>query len=309
MSNLPEKMKNQNKLAVLKIMTGQYKGKQFRLLGGMISIGKSADNDIVLKNNQSCSEKHATISYDGGKGCYTIRSLDPNNQVVINNQTKSSHELKAKDIITIGNLEFVFSNNSSLPSQKSLEHQKFKKEYEQQKKKKSMMGIGFVAVICIVIGFVFLDKETKQAQSKKGLKTEQDILDEIEVIEALNKEEINKNKTTFKEEAARTAFLEGFRDYRKGYYSRALKSFENCTTIQKNHVLCTSYENKAKVQLERLIQKKVILGKTYKNNKQYEACASAFKSVEIMVGDSSSPIFKEAKANRELCQLKTKNKI
>lgn len=312
MSNdLSLKTKDPEKLAVLKIETGEYKGKQFRLLGGKVSIGRSSNCDIVLKNNKSCSDEHAVIAYGNKSGIYTIQSLDIKNPVIVNKKPVDLHKLQSKDKIVIGGLVFVFSNESPLPTRQSKEHKKFQKHgrLQKQKQNKTMVRIGFVVIICFGLAYFLLGEETKKQQAQKGLKTEKEVLEEIEILKTLSDDVISQSQLSSKEKSAQVAFLKGFRDYRKGYYYRALKAFEHCTTVHKDNTLCKSYTVKTKVQLERLIQKKIILGKTYKANKQYHACQAAFKGVELLVRDIESPIFKEALENRRLCQLKSKNKI
>ncbi len=310
MSHLPTKTRSLEESAILKIVSGPYAGKQFRLLGLKISIGLSSDCDIILKNNISCSENHALITYDNDNQ-YSIKSLDPTNPVIINKQPVTHHKLKEKDIIIIGKSQFLFMNKAPLPVQKSSEYQKHQQEslLLKQKKSKNFIRVGFIVFICFAIGYLFLDQEVKKEQAKKGLRTQQEMLEEIDALKSLSEKEITKKTLTSEQKLARVTFIKGFRDYRKGYYHRALKFFEQCTTIQNNHDLCKSYIRKSQIQLEKLIQKKVILGKTYKKNKQYEACQATFKSIEIMIQNSSSPVYKEARENRKLCQLKLENKI
>ena len=310
MSNLPTQIRSPEDAAILKILSGPYKNKQFRLLGLQISIGQSPDCDIILKNNKSCSQNHALITYDN-KNQYMIKSLDPKNPIIINKKEVSHHKLIAKDIITVGSSQFLFLDKGSLPSNQSSEYKKHQQEAARlkQRKSKNSIRIAFVVILCFAVGYSLLNQEVKKEGARKGLKTQQDILKEIETLKDISNKEIAKQDLTPDQELARISFIQGFRDYRKGYYHRSLKFFEQCTTIEKTHPLCLSYTRKAKIQLERLIQKKVILGKTYQKNNQYEACEAVFKSIEIMIQDSSSPVYKEAKETRKLCNLKTKNKI
>lgn len=307
MNNFPDNIKDPSQFAVLKILTGKNKGKQFRLLGGKIRIGLSSNCDIILKNNASCSKEHALISYDSNKKSYIIESLNQKNPVIVNKKPIQAHLFKRKDIVTIGSLMFQFSDQSKPPSSQG--YQKLHKDslLQKQKNKKKVIRVIFVAAI-LAFGFMFLlQTESKKEQTKKGLKTEQDLLEEVELVETLNEEERLKNKPTQTTKQARQIFLKGFRDYRKGHYYRAIKLFEHCTTIQKSHSLCRSYANKSKTQLQKLIQRKVVLGKSYKDNNQYAACVYTFKSVEMMVQDINSAVFKEARAFKNLCEAKIEN--
>ena len=157
--------------------------------------------------------------------------------------------------------------------------------------------------ILVLIGLVFLLVSEDSSKEKKelnlGLRTESQVLEEVEALKKLNEEESEKKTLSSRDKAAKVAFIKAFRDYRKGYFYRALKMFQHCLTLQKNHTLCQNYSEKSKVQMERLIQKKIRLGNGYKANKQYEACRAIFKNVEIMIQDPRSPVYKEARQNKK----------
>ena len=105
MSNLTGKLRS-DQAAVLQILSGNHKGKQFRLLFSQITLGRHSDCDLVFKDNPGCSRYHARIKYK--EGLYTIESLNLENPVLINNKAISSHVFKAKDKINIGNIEMLF---------------------------------------------------------------------------------------------------------------------------------------------------------------------------------------------------------
>ena len=165
-------------------------------------------------------------------------------------------------------------------------------------------------MICVLAAgaYLFTVEEESKEKQVMNLKKETDILREVEELQKLNTEEESKTLSA-KEKASRVAFLKGFRDYRKGYFQRSLKMFQHCLILYKKASLCQSYSSKAQRQIDKLIQKKIRLGRTYRENQQYEACAAAFKSVEIKIQDSKNLIYKEAMENRKLCEAQLKNKI
>ena len=310
-SLLTKKIRSPEKAAILKIQSGSHKGKQFRLLGLKISMGQSQECDIILKGNAACSAQHAVITYEHND-VYKIQSLDPSNPVVVNKKPVQQHILKSKDVIHVGTAEFLFLDHGALPTaHNSSEYQQHQQQASvlKDKQKKNKTRLIFASFMILFVGYVLLGQESKNQQTKKGLKTQQEIMEEIEALKEISDKEIAEKTLTPQQSAARVAFIKGFRDYRKGYFHRSLKFFEQCTTIEKNNSLCRSYINKASVQLEKLIQRKLILGKSYRKNKMYEACKATFKSVEIMVQDSQSPLYKEALENRRLCQAKLENKF
>ncbi len=293
---------------VLKILTGSYKGKQFRLLSEKIVIGRSPECDVIFKDDLSCSKRHAGIIRENNS--YLIESLSPKNPVKVNGRAISSKALENKDKITIGSIELLFLKDSPMvapqPSAGATGPRPPAKP-----KKQALTPPRLIFIVLVIGGFFLLmsKNETKEEEKKWNLKTESDILEEVQAIKKLNEEEFKKKDLTFKEKGAKSAFIKGFRDYRKGYFDRALKQFQHCLTLNTTHPLCQSYARKSQTQIERLIQKKIRLGNAYKKNRQYSACRAVFKSVEIMIQDSQNAIYKEAKANRQLCETYLKNQI
>ena len=291
-------------MAVLKILTGPYRGKQFRLLSKDIVIGRKSSCDVVL-TDPGCSGEHALIT--GSEAGRVIKSLKASNPVFVNKKPVSSHALKPGDIISIGKVNFLFAGLKA-PSGRQRA-----KGFNLPKKKKGAAPARIIfAAVVLAFAYLYLDGEKKKGAGgpeRKDRKTEQLIKDQIDMLAKEAEEESETKDLSEGERAARIAFIKGFRDYRKGFFYRALKQFEHCATLFKNYTLCKSYIEKSRVNLEKLIQKKIILGERYKTNKQFEACHAIFKSVEIMIRDSNSLIFKEARENRKLCLSKLKNRI
>ena len=304
MSQLIEK--NLMKSFVLKILQGSYKGKQLKLLSSEIKIGRSSDCDVIFKDDSKCSRYHAQIRKQGDS--FLIRSLNPKNPVLVNKKAIESQVLQIKDLIQIGQTKMVFLEQSTA-------HRVPLATPSFQKKKSKTSSINparlILAVVLMAGAFLFFSENPKKNQEEKKIQltTEADILNQVEELKKQNEEESKNLSLSFKQEASRTAFISGFRDYRKGYFQRALKLFKHCSMLDKGNELCRRYELKSHVQIEKLIQKKVRLGNSYKANKQYEACEAVFKSVETMILDVKNPIYKEAKAKRLACSLYLRNKI
>jgi len=312
MNNLPAQLKQQGAAPVLKILNGAHKGKQFRLLGFQITIGRHGDCDVIFKDNPQCSRHHARIKRKGDS--YSVESLNPKNPVLVNQKAVSLQVLKPEDKITIGNMEMMFLKNSPVV----LPLKQFQAAAQPQKIKRGARQTSWLTpprlmliIILIGGGFLFLSDKKKSEKAKQifDLRTKSDVLEEVKMLEELNQKESKKKDLSSLEKAARVAFIQGFRDYRKGYFHRALQNIQHCLTLHKMSSLCQSYSNKSKIHIDKMIQKKIRLGNAYKKNKQYGACMAAFKSVEIMIQDSKSVVYKEAKTNRELCEIQLKNKI
>lgn len=291
---------------VLQILTGKHKGKQFRLLAPKIVLGRHSDCDVVFKDNPNCSRYHAKIIHT--EGYYKIESLNADNPVLINKEPVSSHIFQSKDRISIGNIEMLFLDQAPVSSSFKPSGKVLKKS---QNKKKNFLNPPRLLLLFVLLAgaYLYTSEDSKQPEEKMDLQTESKMLEEIEQLQKLNEESAQKAELSPKEKSAREAFLKGFRDYRKGYFQRALKIFQHCLTLNKQEILCQSYAYKSRRQIDKLIQKKIRLGKSYKDNQQYKACRAAFKSVEIMIQDSKSLLYKEARENRKDCEIQLKNKI
>ena len=291
---------------VLQILNGKHKGKQFRLLAPKIVLGRHSDCDVVFKDNPSCSRQHAKII--NKEGSYRIESLNAENPVLINNKAVGSHTFQSKDKITIGNIEMLFLETAPVAHNRKSSQKILTKT---QKQKKNFLNAPRLLLVFVLLAGVYFytAEDSKKKEEKFDLQTESKMMEEIEQLKKLNEESAQEKELSPKEKAAREAFLKGFRDYRKGYFQRALKIFQHCLTLHKEEALCQSYSYKAKRQIDRLIQKKIRLGKSYKDNQQYEACKAAFKSVEIMIQDSKNLLYKEARENRKDCEIQLRNKI
>ena len=291
---------------VLRILKGSHKGKQFRLLGKQVLIGKDSDCDVILKGNRKCSPRHACI--EPSEGQHIIRTLDPANPVLINDKPVDRHILSSGDKIVIGDMLFQFREKAPVSAPGPAGSQKGKK-----KKKKSSSGprVLLVGLMALLVVLVLMPEEEKKKEEDEvvNVRTEKEIENEVEALQKLAEEEQETSNLPPEELEARVAFIKGFRDYRKGYYDRALKSFKHCVTLNSAYEICRSYVRQAQTQVNRIIQRKMLLGKNYQQNKQYEACKATFQSVEIMIQNTSSPVYKEALENRKLCELKTKNKL
>ena len=299
---------NLTKNFVLKILQGAYKGKQLKLLSSEIKIGRGNDCDIIFKDDSSCSRLHAKIQREGDS--FLIQSLNSKNPVLVNKQVIGTHILKEKDTIQIGRTKMIFLEQTQTKAQGA---SPAFSSVQRKSPKKGFLNPARLILIIVLAGGAFLffseDQKKNQEEKKLQLKTEADILNQVEELSKQTEEDAQNLALNFKQEASRTAFISGFRDYRKGYFHRALKLFEHCSILDKGNELCRRYELKSQVQIEKLIQKKVRLGNAYKANKQYKACEAVFKSVETMVLDTASPVYKEAKAKRLSCSLYLRNKI
>jgi len=92
------------------VLSDNNRGKSYDVTYGFNTIGRGADNHIVLDFDNSISrEKHASIIYDYNNNLFFIKHEDGkyltylNDKVIIDTQ-----ELKSHDVVTIGETKLLF---------------------------------------------------------------------------------------------------------------------------------------------------------------------------------------------------------
>lgn len=80
--------------------------KEYYVLNRELDIGRSINNDIIIQN-QYISKNHTRLEKDGNK--HYISDLNSSNGTYLNDKKiLGTVELKNRDIIKIGNIEFEF---------------------------------------------------------------------------------------------------------------------------------------------------------------------------------------------------------
>src|SRR5690606_23026037 len=91
-----------------------------RLPAGGLAIGRTADNQIVV-NDPLASRKHARL-VAGSEGL-TIEDLGSANGTFVNGVRQQRTVLRERDIITIGNVDFVVQQGTLVPRQRPVAEQ------------------------------------------------------------------------------------------------------------------------------------------------------------------------------------------
>lgn len=94
-------------MAVLIGMSGDFKGKTFTLEQETFSLGRTSDNSVTI-NNPAVSGHHCVIEHKDG--AYHLRDLGSTNGTHVNNQQVKETSLNPRDLILVGNVEFLFNS-------------------------------------------------------------------------------------------------------------------------------------------------------------------------------------------------------
>lgn len=92
-------------MAKLSGMSGEFKGREFPIEQGEITIGRKADNTILL-DHPTISSHHCRI-VRSGDSC-VLEDLDSTNGTRVNSRDVREAILHHKDLIQLGSIEFLF---------------------------------------------------------------------------------------------------------------------------------------------------------------------------------------------------------
>ena len=92
-------------MAKLSGMSGEFKGREFPIEQGEITIGRKADNTILL-DHPTISSHHCRI-VRSGDSC-VLEDLDSTNGTRVNSRDVREDILHHKDLIQLGSIEFLF---------------------------------------------------------------------------------------------------------------------------------------------------------------------------------------------------------
>lgn len=95
------------KAAWLKVIRGEFEGKEYLVFAGTTSIGNNGKNTIVLFKDKLVGPHHCDIKLEGSK--YVLTDCGTPMGTVVNGQRISRHILRQGDAIAIGNSVLVFN--------------------------------------------------------------------------------------------------------------------------------------------------------------------------------------------------------
>jgi pSer/pThr/pTyr-binding forkhead associated (FHA) protein len=167
--------------------------------------------------------------------------------------------------------------------------------------------IRFYIIVAAAAGFFFyfMNQEPGTKAGAKGIPT-------VEQIESGIKDSVNRKeaieKRRFKTEEERTRanesqrhFMEGFRDYQKSQWSRAIRSFETAQAIDPKNEIAGRYRRLAEKQRDEMVNILTIEGRRYREKSMYTRCSAAFEKVLIEIPNKQDLKYKAAEALKNEC--------
>lgn len=327
---------------MLNVKSGPDRGASYQLLPPRVTIGRGTDNNIALTDPRV--SRHAAVM-EFSMEQVVVTDVSKRNSMLVNGEQISKASIKNGDHIRLGDSEFVFvvealaltpqgprplaqiqpqTQSPSSPTglaQAPGQAQPFGFPPPAPPKSGASSGkqsgrLRFYIIIAVVFGLLFwlLSEEQNAANSSKGLRTvedyENDIKSSEERLDALIK------KRTFNTDEERTRYYEaqrhyheGFRDYQKGQYARAMRSFETARAIDPSHEMAVRYYKLAERQRDEMIARLTLEGRQYKEKLMYSRCSAAFEKVLDAIPDRNDLKYKQAEALKRECDLLMENRF
>lgn len=172
------------------------------------------------------------------------------------------------------------------------------------KRMKLYLGVG----LAVAIGAGLLLSEDSKKRKDKGIRTVEEIEKEIKDSELRQEEMVKKRvfknddeKVRFEE--ANKHFAEGFRDFQKGQWVRAMRSFETARAIDKQHPLAERYYKLAEKNRDEMIADLTLEARRYREKNMFGRCSAQFEKVLSLLTNRDDVKFKSAEALKKECDL------
>ncbi len=171
-------------------------------------------------------------------------------------------------------------------------------------------GLGLVVLVAILA----MSEDPAKKDPDKGLKPVSEIEKEIADTEKLIGE--FKAKKTFKNDEERTRYeeaqrhyLEGFRDYQKGNYPRAISSLGTALAIDSSHQLARRYKSLAEKRRDEHINSLLLEGRKYMDKAMFSRCVAAYDKALLLMPNRDDIRFKQADLNRRQCKVRLEDRF
>src|SRR5690348_14519172 len=116
-------------LGSITFLTGPMSGTTYPITKPIITIGREANNDIVIATDASVSRHHAQLAWNNGT--WSITKLSPQNTLMVNDRDIPQGELHDRDMVRLGTtttFRFQISNAKKPPFVPAQDQQGFPRQ-------------------------------------------------------------------------------------------------------------------------------------------------------------------------------------
>lgn len=316
---------------MISVTQGPDRGASYQLLPPKVTIGRGADNNIVLKDPR-VSRAAACIEFS--MQSILVIDLSGRASLFVNGEQTASASVKDGDVIQIGETQFRFQVEAlALTAQGQVVappaispgagpgFNGAPPPFSQAKRPVSRGAqsgnpVPFVIICLLLAAAVYYFMSDSPAAKREGpvLRTpdivEKDMKASEDRLETLTKKRVfNSEEERTRFEEAQKHYLEGFRDYQKGQWIRAMKSFETARAIDPDHSLAFRYYRLAEKQRDENVALLMLEGRRYLEKNMYARCSAAFEKVMGTLSNKDDAKYKEADQIKKECDLLEKERF
>ncbi len=296
----------------LNIVQGPDKGISYKLLGSVITLGRAPENDIVLADAKA-SRSHARIEKRGDD--YWAVNTSAHGDFAVNGMKTAEKKLIPGDKIVFGQSTIIFGLPAPVlnkaPSLKLMRsssetprHQRHNLNNNQPTNKK-ILPIFVIAFAVVATVFLFKNETIKRKIYNVNDETAMD-----ETIEDLNKknettqnEIYQKGKHTQQYGEAQSFYLQGFREFREGNFSRAIQNFQTALTLYPDHPLAKRYLSRSQMKLNEEITGSLERGEKDFQTERYMSAFNEYRTVILLTNDLNNKNVQLAQKRIEAIKL------
>ncbi len=299
------------------VRSGPDAGATYQLLPPRVMIGRDATSNNVVLNDPRVSRNAAVIEFSHEE--ITIHDTSGKSKLTVNGNRGERQSLKGGDLISIGDSELAFiveamqlpalQSAPAAPQLASMGGAANPPPARERsaRRKKGNNGFFYLIVTCIIGGMIYIGMSSGVSKKlDKRIKTtseiEKEIADsDVRTSTAVKKRTFRTEEEKTRYEEAQRHYLEGFRDYQKGGYARAMRSFETARAIDPEHQLALRYYRLAEKQRDEAITQLTLEGRRYLEKNMYGRCSSAIGKALLMMTNKEDLKYKQAEATKKEC--------
>jgi len=313
---------------MISVRAGPAAGATYQLLPPRVTIGRDPASNSVVINDARVSRNAAIVEFQPEQ--ITILDISGKGKLTVNENHGERHSLKGGDIIRLGDSELVFvveamqlpavSNNPQFgdagmaaPQMGGIADPRPAKAPRSSHKKQKSPATFYLIVAMIFGALIYIGtSEQGPKELDSGLRStseiEKEMSDTDARVAAVTKKRAFKTeeeKTRYEE--AQKHYIQGFRDYQKGNYSRAIISFETAMGLDPENVLARRYYRLAQKQKDEAITNLLLEGRRYREKNMYSRCSAAIDKALVLMNNKDDLKYKEAEKIKQECDLLQEN--
>lgn len=325
---------------MIAVRSGPDAGAVYQLLPPRVTIGRDPSSNNVVVNDPKVSRNAAIIEFSPQD--ISILDVSGRGNLSVNGHVGERLSIKGGDLIRVGSSELTFVVEAMViqdPQVPALAgHQggglalagapggmaqglrqpgmggaaspnAAPRSSSKKGAKAGNRGPFYIIAGLVFAGLIYVGMSEPAAKKlDKGLRTTSEIEKEISetdarVADVAKKRSFRTEEEKTRYEEAQKHYLEGFRDYQKGNYSRAMRSFETARAIDPEHVLARRYYRQAEKQRDEAVTQLLLEGRRYREKNMFSRCSAAIEKALVLMVNKDDLKYKQADAMKKECDL------